>query len=95
MQTITLLFIFTVQKHIYPPVGKVHAGSFRVSVSHRTLQDMDYRIFNVRTWSLFCVRIHTGVGHTHSEEEEDEEEQEQEEEEQKEQEEQEQEENEQ
>ena len=43
----------------------VHAGSFRFSVMHRTL-DIDYRIFNVRTWSFLCVRIyiHTGVGHT-------------------------------
>ena len=23
--------------------------------------DIDYRIFNVRTWSLLCVRIHAGV----------------------------------
>ena len=37
----------------------VYAGSFCVSVIHRTR-----RIFNVRTWSFFCVRIHTGVGHT-------------------------------
>ena len=29
--------------------------------------DMDYRIFNVRTWSFLCVRIHTRVGHTDSE----------------------------
>ena len=28
---------------------------------------MDYRIFNVRTWSFLCVRIHTGVGYTDSE----------------------------
>ena len=26
--------------------------------------DMDYRIFNVRTCSLLCLRIHTRVGHT-------------------------------
>ena len=26
--------------------------------------DMDYRIFNVRTWSFLCVRIHMRVGHT-------------------------------
>ena len=26
--------------------------------------DGDYRIFNVRTRSFVCVRIHTGVGHT-------------------------------
>ena len=29
--------------------------------------DMDYSIFNVRTWPFVCVRIHTGVGHTDSE----------------------------
>ena len=29
--------------------------------------DMDYRIFNVRMWSLLCVCIHTGIGHTDSE----------------------------
>ena len=29
--------------------------------------DMGYRIFNVRTWSFLCVRIHTGVGHTGNE----------------------------
>ena len=28
---------------------------------------VDYRIINVRTWSLMCVRIHTGVGLTDSE----------------------------
>ena len=25
---------------------------------------MDYRVFNVHTWSFLWVRIHTGVGHT-------------------------------
>ena len=29
--------------------------------------DMDYRIFNVITWSFWCVRIHTGVWHTDNE----------------------------
>ena len=30
--------------------------------------DMDYRIFNVRTWLFLCVRgVHMGVGHTDSE----------------------------
>ena len=28
--------------------------------------DMDDRIFNVRMWSVLCVRIHVGVGHTDS-----------------------------
>ena len=27
---------------------------------------MAYRIFNVRTLSFLCVRLHTGVGHTDS-----------------------------
>ena len=26
--------------------------------------EIDYRIFNVRTWLFVCVRVHTGVGHT-------------------------------
>ena len=45
------LFIFTVQKYIYPYVSKVHAGSFRVAVIHRNL-----------TWttgSLTCVSDHS------------------------------------
>ena len=29
--------------------------------------DMDCRIFNVRTWSFLCMRIHMGVVHTDSE----------------------------
>ena len=33
---------------------------------HPPNSDMDYRIFNVRTWSFLCVPIHTGVGRTHS-----------------------------
>ena len=28
--------------------------------------DMDYRIVKARTWSLVCLRIHTGIGHTDS-----------------------------
>ena len=43
------------------PVLQVHAGYFRVSVIHRN-SDMDCRIFNGRTWSFVCVRIHTGYG---------------------------------
>ena len=53
VQIITLLFTFTVQKYIYPPVSKVHAGSFRVSVIHQTL-----------TWitrCLTCVCDHSYV----------------------------------
>ena len=37
VQIISLLFRFTVHKYIHPPVSKVYAGSFRVSVIHRTL----------------------------------------------------------
>ena len=33
--------------------------------SYPSNSDMDYGIFNVRTWSFLCVRICTGVGHTH------------------------------
>ena len=50
---ITLLFTFTVQKYMYPPVRKVHGGSFRVSVIHRIL-----------TWTtgfLTCGRHHSSV----------------------------------
>ena len=49
VQIIILLFTFTVQKYIYPPVGKVHAWSFRVSIIHQTL-----------TWttgSLMCIYV--------------------------------------
>ena len=28
---------------------------------------MDYRSFNVCTWSFWCLRVHTGVGHTNIE----------------------------
>ena len=51
VQIVTSLFHFTVQKYMYPPVSKVHAGSFRVFVIHRTL-----------TWTtgfLTCVRDHS------------------------------------
>ena len=51
----------------YPTLLKVHAGSFHVSIIHQINSDMDCRIFNVRTWFFFCVRVHTGVGHTYSE----------------------------
>ena len=53
VQVINLVFPSTVQKYIYPPVSKTHAGSFRVSVIHRTL-----------TWttgSLTCVRSYACV----------------------------------
>ena len=33
------------------------AGSFRVSIMHQTL-DMDYRFFNLRTWSFLCRSTH-------------------------------------
>ena len=47
VQIITLLFPLTVQKYMYPPVSKVHAGSFHVSVIHRTL--------TWTTWFLTCI----------------------------------------
>ena len=50
---VTLLFLVTVRKYIYPSVSKVRAGSFRVSVIHLT-----------RTWttgSLTCVCDHSYV----------------------------------
>ena len=53
VQIITLLFSFTVQKYIDPPVSKVHPGSFPVSVIHQTL-----------TWttgSLTCIRSYACV----------------------------------
>ena len=55
----------------YPTLNinyKVHAGSFPVSVTHRTLI-MDYMILNVRTVRDRCyVGVYnTGVGHTDKE----------------------------
>ena len=51
VRIIALLFTLTVHKYIYPPVSKVHSGSFRVSVIHRIL-----------TWtagSFMCVCDHS------------------------------------
>ena len=45
---------------------KVHAGSFHVSVIHRTLT-WTTGYFKMCTWSFLCVRIHTEVGHTDNE----------------------------
>ena len=45
----TLLFKFTVQKYIYPSVCKVHGGSFRVSVIHRTVIWTTGSLTTVRT----------------------------------------------
>ena len=65
VQIISLLFPFTVQKYMYLPVSKMHAGSFRVSVIHRILT------WTIRSLtcvcSFVCVRIHTRFGHTNSE----------------------------
>ena len=47
--------------HILSSGVQVHASYFRVSIIHRTL-DMDYMIFNVRTF--LCLRVHTGAGGT-------------------------------
>ena len=40
-------FHFTVQRYIYPPVSKVHAGFFS-RFRNPPDSDMEYRIFNVR-----------------------------------------------
>ena len=58
VQIITLLFTFTEKKYTYPSVSKVYAGSFRVSVIHRT-----------RTWttgSLMCVHDHIILTHAYT-----------------------------
>ena len=55
MQIITLLFSFTVHKYIYPPVSKVHAGSFCVSIIHRTLTWTIGSLTCVRDYSYACV----------------------------------------
>ena len=64
VQIITLLFPFTAQKYIYPPVTKVHARSFHVSVIHQTLTWSIGSLIHVCTWSFLWVRIHMGVGHS-------------------------------
>ena len=43
-------------------VLQVHAGS--LNYHNPPNSDIDYRIFNVCTWSFLCVRVHTGVAHT-------------------------------
>ena len=55
VQIVTLLYPLTVQKYIDPPVSKVHAGSFSVSVIHRTLhglQDVSRAYVLMRARSL-------------------------------------------
>ena len=67
-------------KKFEPPYLNKDAGAARSAIPNPTNvcwvfscfrnqpnYDMDYRIFNVRTWLLLCVRMHTGVGHTDSE----------------------------
>ena len=51
----TLLFKFTVPKHIYPSISKVHAGSFRVSVIHQTLTWTAGSITCVHDYSYACI----------------------------------------
>ena len=53
-------------KHQLSYYFSVHTVSFRVSVIY-TKHDLDYRIFIMRTWSFFCMRVHMGVRHTDSE----------------------------
>ena len=55
MQTIALLFPFTVHKYIYPPISKVHAGSFRVFVIHQTLTRTTGSLTCVRDYFYACV----------------------------------------
>ena len=45
----------------------INAGSFRVSVIHRTLTRTTGSLTCVRNQSYACVYIHTGVGHTDNE----------------------------
>ena len=49
------------QKYFYFSVSKVSAGSFRVSVIHRTLTWTTGSFTCVRDHSYACVYIHTGV----------------------------------
>ena len=63
MQIITLLFLFTAQKYIYLHVNKVHAGSFRVFVIHRTLTWTAGSYSCVRDHSCACVDTHRGWAH--------------------------------
>ena len=51
------------QQSRYPNRYKVHAWSFRVSVTRRTLTWTK----GYFTWSFLCVRIHTGIGHIDNE----------------------------
>ena len=55
VQIIAPLFPFTVQKYMYPPVSRVAAGSFRVSVIHRTLTWTAGFLTCVRDYSYACV----------------------------------------
>ena len=67
VQIMTLLFPFTVQNYMYPPVSKVHAGSFRVSVIHRTLTWTTGSLTCVRDHScarIYIICIRASVGHT-------------------------------
>ena len=64
VQRITLLLTFNVQKYIYPPVSKDHAGSFCVSVIHRTLTRTTGSLTCMQDHSYACMYIYTGVGRT-------------------------------
>ena len=60
VKIITLLFTF---KYIYPPVSKVHAGSFRVSVIHRTQTWPTGSLMSVHDHSYACVYTRRGWAH--------------------------------
>ena len=47
VQSITILFPFTAQKYMDPPISSC--------LCNPPNSDMDYRICSVRTWSFFCV----------------------------------------
>ena len=55
VQIMTLLFTFTVQKYMHPPVTKVHAGSLHVSVIHQTLTWTTGSLMCVHGLSYACV----------------------------------------
>ena len=58
---------------IPPPLGQPHSIYGGTSTCWLFLcfhnppnSDIDYWIFNMRTWSFVCMRIHTGVGYIDS-----------------------------
>ena len=62
VQISTLLFTLTLHKYTYPLVSKVHAGSLRVSVIHRTLTRATGALTCVRDHYYACKSIRVGLG---------------------------------